>query len=306
MNPGRIVCIVGPTASGKTALALQVAACRPIEIVSADSRQVYRGLDIGTGKPSPAEQGAVPHHGLDVIDPTAEFDAGQFAALAHATIQSAHARERDVLVVGGTGLYVRALLRGLSPTPPRDPALRRTLMALAARDGTLTLHRWLRRIDPPLAARVHANDTARVIRGLEVAFGTGRRLSQWHAQAPAAAPWEVLLLGVHVPVAILDARIATRIDAMLAAGWLDEVDRLRAMVPADAPAWRTVGYRELREVLEGRATLAEAVAATVLATRQFAKRQRTWFRREPHVVWRDGTATGAAVVDEIEQFLTGA
>jgi tRNA dimethylallyltransferase len=303
MRP-RLVCVVGPTASGKTALALELAERVGAEIVSADSRQIYRGLDVGTAKPTAAERARVPHHGLDLVGPGEPFDVARYAAVARAAIADVHARGRHVLVVGGTGLYVRALRYGLCPAPPRAPRLRAVLHAWAARDGTPALHRRLQHVDPVAAARIHAHDAVRIVRALEVALVTGRRLSDWQrTHGFQDSPFDALTIGLVVATPTLDGRIAARVEAMLAAGWLDEVRRLAACHSDDAPAWRTLGYAEMRAVVDGRGDLAAARAATVLATRRYAKRQRTWFRRETDVVWRDPATERARVVDEVVAFL---
>lgn len=296
MSRPRVVCLVGPTASGKTALALEVAAACGAEIVSADSRQVYRRMDVGTAKPTPAERARVAHHVIDVVDPETPFDVGRFRAEATAAIAGIAARGGRVLVVGGTGLYVRALVQGLCPAPPRQPALRTRLEAEAAAEGLPALHDRLRAVDPVAAARIHPNDRMRVVRALEVAGVSGRPLSAWQADhAFGERPYEVVTVGLAVPPAVLDARIDARIDAMLAAGFLDEVAALCATaLPDDAPAWNAVGYRELREVVRGHAALDDAVRATRRATRQFAKRQRTWFRRDASVRWIEPDADAAA------------
>jgi tRNA dimethylallyltransferase len=305
MRP-RVVCLVGPTASGKTALALELAERVGAEIVSADSRQVYRGLDIGTAKPSAAERARVRHHGLDLAEPDETFDVARYREAASAAIDDVCARGRRVLVVGGTGLYVRALLYGLCPAPPRVPRLRAVLHAWAAREGVPALHRRLGLLDPPAAARIHANDAVRIVRAIEVALATGRRLSDWQrTHGFTEARFDALTIGLAVEPAILAARIAARLDAMLEAGWLEEVRRLAARGhPADAPVWRTLGYAPMRDVVEGRRTLDAARAETVLATRRYAKRQRTWFRREADVVWRDPERERDTIVREAEAFLT--
>jgi tRNA dimethylallyltransferase len=301
----RVACLVGPTASGKTALALELAETLGAEIVSADSRQVYRRMDIGTAKPTAAERRRVPHHCLDLIDPEESFDAGRFRAAATAALADAHGRGRAALVVGGTGLWVRVLLRGLCPAPPRAPAIRAALRALGTRHGTAELHRHLAAIDPPLAARVHPRDAVRVERALEVAFASGRRLSEWHAAHRfAEAPYDVLVVGLALPTPALDVRIAARAQSMLDAGFADEVRRLRASGLAEAaPAWASVGYREMRGHVDGASDLASALAAMVRATRRFAKRQGTWFRREPGIVWRHPETERARVVAEVTAFL---
>jgi tRNA dimethylallyltransferase len=303
MTRPRLVGLVGPTAAGKTDLALELAERVGAEVVSADARQIYRRLDIGTGKPVAAELARVPHHCLDLADPTERFDVARYRAAATEAITTVAGRGRHALLVGGTGLYVRALLRGLCGGTPARPDLRRALEASeAATPGTLA--RWARRLDPVAAARIHPHDGVRLVRAIEVALTTGRPLSErQEAHAFADAPYDVLLIGLDVPTAVLDARIATRVAAMVDAGWLDEVVRLAGEIPADAPAWRTLGYPEMRAVARGRLDLAAAIAATVSGTRRFAKRQRTWFRRETGLVWRDPERERARILDEAEAFL---
>lgn len=303
----RIVCLVGPTASGKSSLALELAAHLGGEIVSADSRQVYRGLDIGTAKPTRAERAQVPHHLLDVVNPTEAFDAARFRSAAAAALAAIQARGRPALVVGGTGLYVRVLLRGLCPAPPRVPRLRGVLADIAAERGAPALHRGLVAVDPVTAARVHPHDVVRIVRALEVALASGRRLSDWQAaHGFAERPYDALVIGLERPVAELDARIASRARAMFAAGFVDEVRALRARgVPADAPGLRTVGYRELLAGDPG-GDEAAALAAVMRATRRFAKRQRTWFRGEPGIVWRHPEHDRAAIAAEVATFLQDA
>jgi len=296
----RVVCIVGPTASGKTALALELADRLGGEIVSADSRQIYRGLDVGTAKPTPAERVRIPHHCLDLVDPGESFDVARFRTAAAGAIAAIAARGHVPLVVGGTGLYVRALLRGLCPAPPRAPALRAELEAAVAAEGSAALHRRLAALDPAAAARVAPRDTVRIVRALEVALATGVPLSRWQAEHRfAERPYDALVIGLARPTAELDARIAARANAMVAAGFLDEVSALVARgVVVDA-----VGYREMLACVEGRTDVATAVAATVRATRRFAKRQRTWFRREPGVVWHHPEADVDAIVAATTAFV---
>ncbi|MCW5891953.1 MAG: tRNA (adenosine(37)-N6)-dimethylallyltransferase MiaA [bacterium] len=305
MSRPRVVCIVGPTASGKTGLALALGAAIPLEVVSADSRQVYRGLDVGTAKPTPAERARVPHHGLDLVEPTETFDVARFRALADAAIADVVARGRAPVVAGGTGLWVRVVCRGLCPAPPRAPHVRAALRAIAARAGVPALHRMLAVVDPPLAARVHPHDPVRCERGLEVAFASGRRLSAWQdAHRFAEAPYDMLVLGLAVAPPVLAARVAARTQAMLATGFVEEVAALRARgVPDAAPAWNAVGYREVRAHVDGTLSRAEVAAAIVRATTRFARRQRTWFRAEPDVVWRDPDTQAAQLLDEAAAFL---
>jgi tRNA dimethylallyltransferase len=299
----RLICIVGPTASGKTALALELAARCGAEIVSADSRQIYRGLDVGTAKPSLAERARVPHHCLDLIEPGEEFDAARFRRAADGAIADIRARGRVPFLVGGTGLYVRALLRGLCPAPPRVPAVRAALEATIVRDGLEALRTELVRIDPETARRLGPRDRVRILRALEVARATGVPLSRWQAEHGfRERPYEALVIGLARPTAELDDRIRARVDAMVASGFVEEVRAVAARgVVSDA-----LGYREMLACVEGRTDLATAIRATALATRRFAKRQRTWFRGEPGIVWRHPEHDRASIVAAVEEFIAGA
>ena len=295
----KLICLVGPTASGKTALALELADRFGGEIVSADSRQICRGLDIGTAKPTRAEQARARHHCLDLVEPGEPFDAARFRGAAEDAIADIRARGRVPLVVGGTGLYLRALLRGLCPAPPRVPALR----AAMAGEEIGALHARLGRVDPESARRVGPRDRVRIVRALEVALATGVPLSRWQAEHGfRERRHDALVIGLARPTAELDARIRARVDAMVAAGLLDEVRAVaaRGILP-DA-----LGYREMLACLEGRTDLATAVRETVLATRRFAKRQRTWFRREPGIVWRHPEHEAAAIHAAVADALAGA
>ncbi len=305
MSAPRVVCLVGPTASGKTTLALELGEALGAEVVSVDSRQIYRRMDIGTAKPTPDERRRVRHHCLDLIDPEETFDAARFRAAATHALDDVRARGRHALVVGGTGLWVRVLLRGLCPAPPRAPAVRAALRALAAQRGPDELHRHLAVLDPPAAARVHPRDAVRVERALEVVFSSGRRLSDWQAAHRfAESSYDALLVGLAVALPDLEARIATRARRMVAAGFADEVRRLRASGLADtAPAWASVGYREMRAHVDGACDLEAAVGSLVVSTRRFAKRQRTWFRAEPGVLWRDPVRDRERVLSEAMTFL---
>jgi tRNA dimethylallyltransferase len=305
MSAPRVVCLVGPTASGKTTLALELGETLGAEVVSVDSRQIYRRMDIGTAKPTPDERRRVRHHCLDLIDPEETFDAARFRAAATHALDDVRARGRHALVVGGTGLWVRVLLRGLCPAPPRAPAVRAALRALAAQRGPDELYRHLAVLDPPAAARVHPRDAVRVERALEVVFSSGRRLSDWQAAHRfAESSYDALLVGLAVALPDLEARIATRARRMVAAGFTDEVRRLRASGLADtAPAWASVGYREMRAHVDGACDLEAAVGSLVVSTRRFAKRQRTWFRAEPGVLWRDPVRDRERVLSEAMTFL---
>jgi tRNA dimethylallyltransferase len=281
--PPDAVLLAGPTASGKSDWALRLAAVLPVEIVSVDASQVYRGLDIGTAKPGTETRRQVPHHLLDIRDPSERYSAGEFAADARRLIGEIRARGALPVLVGGTLLYFRALVAGIVRLPPVDPAVRRGIDARAEQLGWPALHAELRDVDPAAAARIHPNDPQRIQRGLEVYQSTGRPLSDWHRDTE---PGHALHLERWALVpgdrAALHARIATRCDAMLERGWLDEVQALRARQDLDPSmqALRAVGYGVLWAHLDGRLTLAQARERAIAATRQLAKRQLTWLRRD--------------------------
>lgn len=267
--------ICGPTASGKSAIAIWLAGRRPIQIISADSRQVYRGFDIGTAKPTPAERARVPHRGIDVADPGERYSAAQWAALADAAIAEARDAGRIPLVVGGTGFYIGALLRPLWAEPPLDPARRGALQRLLASLDTAELRRWCASLDPP---RSHLG-RAQLLRAVEIALLSGERLSAMHLQRRRPRRWRGSYLVVD-PGTALAPRITRRAQAMFDGGWPDEVRRLAAEVPAEAPAWKATGYTVVREYVEGAIDRTEALERVVIETRQYAKRQRTWFRHQ--------------------------
>lgn len=299
----RLLAVVGPTASGKSALGIRLAERVAAEIVCADARQVYRGLDVGTAKPSSAERARVPHHCLDLVEPTEDFDVARWVETADAAIATAAARGRPIVVVGGTGLYVRVLLGGLCDAVPRRLDLRAALAGV----GAERLRRWIERLDPTAAARIHPNDRVRTERALEVVLSAGVPLSRLQgAHGFEARRYDARVLVLAREPAALDERIARRVDEMLAAGWCDEVRGLAARLPEEAPAWRTLGYRELRAYVRGAGRLDAARAAITRATRRFAKRQRTWWRREagrPGVVFLDPRDGDEAVLDEAAAFL---
>lgn len=291
------IALMGPTASGKTALALEWAARHAGEIVSVDSALVYRGLDIGAAKPTAEERAAVPHHLIDVREPWQPYSAADFAREARAAIDDILARGRLPILAGGTGLYFHALLHGLSAMPEADPAMRMQLEAEAAERGWPALHAELAAVDPEAAARIHATDPQRIQRALEVYRLSGRTISDWRRAAARAPrlPCRVLSLVVAPhDRAVLHARIARRFDAMLAAGFLDEMRTLRALpglrdhpAPRDLPAIRAVGYRQAWEHLDREYDAATFRDRTIFATRQLAKRQLTWLRGGLDLRWFD-------------------
>ena len=280
--------IVGPTASGKSALALEVArAFGDVELVSVDSMQVYRGLDVGTAKPTAVEQALVPHHLIDVADPTDEWSVKRFQAEARAAVADIEARGRRALLVGGTGLYVQSVIDPLS-FPPEDRAVRDAILARgAAPDGTAGLYAELVRLDPAAAATIEPGNTRRIARALEVIELTGRPFSSFGAglQTFATPVFPVRIAGVWLPRAVLDLRIAARVAAMRDAGLVDEVRQLRARGELSRTAAQAIGYREVLDHLDGKTELPEALEAVVVRTRRFARRQRMWFRRDPRITW---------------------
>jgi tRNA dimethylallyltransferase len=278
-----VLMLAGPTGAGKTDWAIQLAERAPIEIVSVDSAMVYRGLDIGTAKPSPELRARVPHHLIDLCDPAESYSAGRFVVDSLRAIGEIHARGRAPLLVGGTMLYVRALLDGLATLPAAAPELRRELDARAAAVGWPALHAELARLDPVAAARIASNDSQRIQRALEVCYTTGEPISRLQrATASPLASFTVRYWLLDPDRTVLKERIARRFDAMMAAGFLDEVRRLRDRgdLTAAHPAMRAVGYRQLWGHLEGRFGLEEGTRRAVVATRQLAKRQLTWMRAE--------------------------
>ena len=275
------VALLGPTASGKSALALELAARLPVEIVSVDSAQVYRGMDIGTAKPSAAERAAAPHHLIDLVDPTQTYSAGNFRADAIRVVPEILARGRVPLLVGGTMLYYRALVAGLDDLPAADPKIRADIETQAALRGWPALHAELAAVDPASAARLKPTDPQRIQRALEVWRIAGRPLSALQSARPAALPFKLMTFAIVPPDrAQLHQRIAARFDRLLAAGLIEEVKALRARYELNAslPSMRTVGYRQVWEYLEG-AFSGEALREKgIAATRQLAKRQMTWLR----------------------------
>jgi len=294
----RPVLLVGPTGAGKTGAALALARELPLEIISVDSALIYRGMDIGSAKPTPDERAAVPHHLIDILDPRDSYSAAQFVRDAKRLVAEIAARGRLPLLVGGTMLYVKALRDGLSELPASDPGIRAQLDAEALERGWPALHAELAQVDPVTAARLHATDAQRIQRALEVYRASGRPLSDWHAQAPKEPGVEWPLISIETEDrAWLHRRLDARFDAMLASGLLDEVRALRARgdLSLELPSMRCVGYRQAWEALAG----ADPPALQALreraqaATRQLAKRQITWLRSMPDRLIVDATAADA-------------
>lgn len=292
-----LLALVGPTAVGKTALSLELAEALDGEIVSADSRQIYRHMDIGTAKPTPAERARVPHHLIDVVDPDQPLTLAEYQRLAYAAIADIHRRGRLPLLVGGTGLYVRAVLEGLRiPAAPPDAALRARLEEEAAAAGAAALHARLAALDPAAAARIDPRNVRRVIRALEVCLSTGRPISEQQEAEPP--PYRVLRLGLTRPRPELYARIDARVDAMIAAGLVDEVRELLARdYSPHLPALSGLGYRQIIRYLAGELSLEDAVQEIKRKTRRFVHQQQTWFRPDdPRIRWCDLSTTSPAQI----------
>jgi tRNA dimethylallyltransferase len=283
-----LIAIVGPTAVGKTALALWLSERLPVEVVSADSRQVYRGMDIGTAKPMPAELGRLPHHLIDLVDPDESFTLAQYQSLAYEAINDILKRDKLPLLVGGTGLYIRAVLEGLTiPAVPPDPELREALFAQAAAEGEAAFHERLRQIDPAAAERLDPRNVRRVVRALEVCLKTGRPISEQQKSVPP--PYHILQIGLTMPREALYERVDRRVDAMIAAGLVEEVRGLVARgYGYDLPSMSGLGYQQIGLYLRGEITLDEAIALIKRHTRRFIRHQYNWFHpNDARIRWFD-------------------
>jgi tRNA dimethylallyltransferase len=306
-----LLVVAGPTGVGKTAATVALGARVPLEVVSADSRQVYRFMDVATGKPTPAERASVPHHLIDVVDPDDRYQAARFRHDAAAAIAEIHRRSRLPVVVGGTGLYIRGLLRGLDPAPPADPEFRRELASVAARDGRAALHARLAAAAPAAADRLHPNDQVRVMRALEKLHGTDMADT---APSPlthgswqqVGDDYDLVYIGLTMARDALNARLVERAAAMAKAGLAEEVEALLARgYDAGLSALQGIGYREFVRVVRGELSAATAVALMQRETVRYAKRQGTWFAREPGIEWLDVTTSmdADAIAARIERRL---
>ncbi len=298
-----LLILCGPTAAGKTALALELARQFPLEIISADSRQVYRGMDIGTAKATAGEIVQAPHHLIDVVNPDQEFTVAQFASLTHAAIGAIFGRQKRPALVGGTGLYIQIVTEGLIDVPGADPELRRQLLQQESAEAG-SLYRLLQARDPETAQRLYPRDVVRIVRALEVAHLTGQPLSTLQRQHGfSERPYRTLKLAVALEREELYRRIDRRVEAMFAAGLLGETRALLDQgYAADSKAMKTIGYREAINCLRGEATEDETVAAIQLATRRYAKRQLTWLRRDKSIIWVDNSRESARILSLIENF----
>lgn len=300
-----VVAILGPTATGKSTLAVTLAERRRGEIINCDSTAVYRGFDIGTDKVLPAARRGIPHHLIDIVDPTEEYTAAQYARDAARIIREIHARGGLPFVVGGTGFYYRALTRGLFPGPGRDAALRRRLESIAEHRSVAFLHRMLQRVDSASAQRIQPRDLKRIVRALEVFFLTGRPLTSHFAETVSSIPdVEVLAIALKLPAAATSTRVTRRIDEQFEGGLLDEIRGLLARgVPEAARPFGGLVYRQALEHLHGVRDEPATRALIAQENRRYARRQLIWFRKEPNLHWFDGPGEAPATIAAASQLL---
>lgn len=301
-----LLALIGPTASGKTAVAVELAGDLDAEIVSVDSMLLYRGMDIGTAKPSSADRARIPHHLVDVADAGEVFSVQRYQVLARAALGDIAARGRRALLVGGSGLYFRAIIDDLE-FPATDPELRSSLEAEAARDGQPALYARLAATDPVAASRIEPGNVRRTVRALEVAAVTGRPFSSFAAAWDAFPAERVRAAGILPDRAALDRRIAERVRTMVADGFVDEVRRLLARGDVDRiTSGQAIGYAAVARHLAGETTIEDAIEATIRRTRAFARRQLAWFRRDPRIRWFATPDGAEAIVDDLRAYLSGA
>jgi tRNA dimethylallyltransferase len=299
-----LVVLLGPTASGKTALSLHLAQHFSGEIVSCDSVAIYREMEIGTAKPTPAERRHVPHHLIDVANPSEAFTAGDYSRLARAALAEITARRKLVIVTGGTGLYLRALIDGLFPAPQRSEEIRTRLRTAEAAKGATWLHRILTRLDPEAARQIHPNDLPKLIRAIEVCLTAGQPMTQaWQAGRNPLEGYRVLRIGLNPDRKALYTRINHRAAAMFQNGLVEETRQLAGKYGASARPLTSLGYKQALATLQGEMALPEAIARAQQGHRNYAKRQMTWFRREPEVQWLNGFGDEAMVQDEARQII---
>jgi tRNA dimethylallyltransferase len=309
MNPLRselpLVAVVGPTASGKSALGVWLAERFGGEVLACDSTQLYRGFDIGTAKPGVSERRGIPHHLIDVLTPSEAATAGGYRQMALAVLEDLRSRSRLPVLTVGTGLYLRALLEGLADVPQRSEELRERLRASAEEHGAGYLHKLLKRLDLEASRKIAAADEQKLIRAIEVCVLARQPVSEVHrtGRTPLEG-WRAVKIGLMPPREALYERIHARTDAMLTQGWLEEVRGLMGSgLPQNAKPFDFIGYRELREVLRGEKKLEEARAAIQQATRRYSKRQLTWFRKDPAIHWLAGFGDERRVQDEVREWL---
>ena len=302
-----LIAILGPTATGKSALGIAIAQAHNGEIINCDSTAVYRGFDIGTDKVPFDQRGGIPHHLIDIANPTDEYTAAQFARDAAAAVQDIHARGKLPILVGGTGFYYRALTRGLFPGPGKDAEMRARLERIAQKKGVEQLHRMVSRVDPESGARIQPRDLKRLVRALEVYFQTGKPLTAHFEDTVSPLPPDVRVgaIALRMPAAWLAERLAKRVDEQFEAGLIDEMRALLAAgVPPEARPFGGLVYRQAMDYLQGVRDEASTRALITQENRKYARRQLIWFRKEPNLTWFDGPGTNAEVQDSVIRELT--
>ena len=300
-----VVAVLGPTATGKSALALAIAERHAGEIVNCDSTAVYRGFDIGTDKMAAADRRGIPHHLIDIVEPTDDYTAAHYARDAAAVIRDVHARGRLPILAGGTGFYFRALTRGLFPGPGRDAALRGRLESIAGRGDVTVLHRMLRKVDPESAVRIQPRDLKRLVRALEVFFLTGRALTAHFADTVSAIPGvDVLAIGLRLAPVQIAERVTRRVDEQFERGLLNEIRALIARgIPESARPFGGLVYRQALEHLRGVRDEPSTRALIAQENRRYARRQLIWFRKEPNLEWFDGPGESATTIDSVQRLI---
>ncbi len=311
MNPTqvkpKVIIICGPTGIGKTSTAIEIAKANHGEIIGADSMQIYRYMDIGTAKPTAEERKQVAHHMIDIVDPDEHFDAVQYAKMAHDAVLQLHGKGIAAFVVGGTGLYIKALLHGLFESQPIDARIRKRLKEQAAEQGSDFLYDRLKHLDPETAERLHPNDTYRIIRALETVEATGKPISKYHQNHQfSEKPLAVLKIGLIMDREMLYERINQRVDAMIAAGFVDEVKNLLNMgYPAELKSMQSIGYRHMVDYIEGRLSWEDCVRTLKRDHRRYAKRQLTWFGGDTEIIWKEPGKV-KEIVRMVREFLNAA
>ena len=302
---GRLIAILGPTATGKSAVGLAVAERFGGEIINCDSTAVYRGFDIGTDKVAPADRRGIPHHLIDIADPTEDYTAARYAREAATVIRDIHARGRLPVLVGGTGFYYRALTRGLFPGPGRDAALRQRLESIAERRGAPFLHHMLWKVDPPSGVRIQPRDLKRLVRALEVFFLTGRALTAHFSDTMSPIPdVDVTAIALRLPAAQISERVTRRVDEQFARGLLDEIRTLLARgIPETARPFGGLVYRQALEHLHGVRDEAATRALVAQENRRYARRQLIWFRKEPNLTWFDGPGEAPGTIESVTRLI---
>jgi len=299
-HPG--IVILGPTASGKTRLAMDLAARFTGEIVSCDALQIYRGMDIGTAKASPADRQKIAHHMLDLRNPGEDFTAGDYQRLAREALDSICSRGHLPFVVGGTGFYLKALIEGLFEGPGRSESLRERMRKITVRGGVERLHRALKRVDPDAAQHIMERDVSRIIRAYEIYLISGRPMSAWQQKPREALPgYHWLKLGIAVPREELYQRINRRVEEMFEIGLVEEVSELLRSYRKDCQAFKAIGYRQISCYLEGAISKDQAIEEIQVESRHYAKRQMTWFRSQPAIIWLDGQNDDGQLQNEADQ-----